>query len=205
MADSRIRYFAGLDPGQSSQYTGLAVLERTTGPDAADPGRTVKYYAVRHLERFPPGTPYAAVCGRLRHLFAVEPLAHGTLVVDRTAVGAPVVDLLRRTHLRAVVEPITITAGQQAHPDEAGGWSVPKKELVSTLQVLLQGRRIKVSRRLREAGVLLRELSAFRTKVSLTENDGLEAWREGPHDDLVLAVAVAAWHSERLRQFWIRW
>ena len=28
-------------------------------------------------------------------------------------------------------------------------------------------------------------------------------WRERPQDDLVLAVAVAVWLSERLRQFWV--
>jgi hypothetical protein len=29
------------------------------------------------------------------------------------------------------------------------------------------------------------------------------AWREGAHDDLVLAVAIAAWKGEHLRKFWI--
>jgi hypothetical protein len=40
-------------------------------------------------------------------------------------------------------------------------------------------------------------------KATLSPKDTLEAWREGPHDDLVLAVAIAAWQSEQLRDFWV--
>jgi len=33
--------------------------------------------------------------------------------------------------------------------------------------------------------------------VTAATADLLDAWRDGPHDDLVLAVAVAAWRAER--------
>jgi hypothetical protein len=34
--------------------------------------------------------------------------------------------------------------------------------------------------------------------------DSFEAWRENPHDDLVLAIAIAAWVGERaMYEFWI--
>ena len=87
---------------------------------------------------------------------------------------------------------------------DSGFWQVPKKDLVSTLQVLLQSRRIKVAPSLPESQTLVQELMSFRAKATLASNDTLDAWREGPHDDLVLAVAIAAWQSERLREFWIR-
>ena len=172
--------------------------------DAAEPGRTLKRYAVRHLERFPLGTPFPEICTRLGELFSAPPLAHTTLVVDQTAVGQPVIGLLRRQRLRASIQPVTITAGDHASIDERGVWSAPKKELVSTLQLLLQSRRIKVAPNLPESGTLVRELVRFRTKATLSANDTLEVWRERPHDDLVLAVAIAAWQGERLREFWIR-
>jgi hypothetical protein len=199
-----IKYISGLDLGQAAELTALAVLEKTTGPAPYDPSRKAKYYAVRHLERFALGTSFPAICDRLHELFSEPPLAHSNLVVDQTAVGQPVVKLLQRARLRATLRPVTITAGHQAHLNEDGSWSVPKKDLVSTLQVLLQARRIKVASSLPESQTLVQELRSFRVKVILSPNDTLEAWREGPHDDLVLAVAIAAWQSERLQEYWIR-
>ena len=37
----------------------------------------------------------------------------------------------------------------------------------------------------------------FKRKVSLAGRDTYEAWREGTHDDLVLAAALAEWYAER--------
>jgi len=74
---------------------------------------------------------------------------------------------------------------------------VPKKELVASLQVLLQTRRLKVAKTLPEAATLVRELETFRVKVTEAANETFGAWREGQHDDLVLAVALAAWMGER--------
>jgi hypothetical protein len=37
----------------------------------------------------------------------------------------------------------------------------------------------------------------FRVKIDpLTAHDSYGAWREGQHDDLVLAVALAVWFAE---------
>ena len=202
MNDDSIKYFSGLDLGQAAEFTSLAVVEQTTAPDPEAPERNVKHYAVRHLERFALGTPFTAVCTRLRAMFAEPPLAHSMLAVDQTAVGSPVVKLLRRARLKASIRPYTITAGNQASMDEAGCWSVPKKHLVSNLQVLLQSRRIKVAPGLPASAMLVQELRSFRAKTTLLSNATLDVWREGPHDDLVLAVAIAAWHSEQLKRPW---
>jgi hypothetical protein len=204
MDNDDVKYFTGLDLGQAAEFTGLAVLERTTGPDPEAPRRTVKHFAVRHLKRFPLGTPFPEIFTSVRDLFATTPLTSSTLVVDQTSVGRPVVDLLRRARLKASIIPVTITSGDQASIDESGVWSAPKKELVSNLQVLLQSRRLQVASTLPEAATLTRELVRFRTKAMLSPNDTLEVWRERPHDDLVLAVAIAAWQGERLKEFWIR-
>jgi hypothetical protein len=203
MVTNNIKYISGLDLGQAAEFTALAVLEQTTGPDSAETGRAVKRYAVRHLERFRLGTPFTEICARLRALLSGPPLAESLLAVDQTGVGQPVVNLLRRARLRAAIRSVTITGGNQSHVSADGGWLVPKKELVSTLQVLLQSRRIKVALSMPESRTLVRELLSFRVKAPLSLNDTLEAWRDGPHDDLVLAVAIAAWQSERLRKFWI--
>ncbi len=115
-----------------------------------------------------------------------------------------VMNLLRRARLRASIRPVTITAGDGDSIDDRGVCSAPRKELVSTLQLLLQSRRLKVTPNLPASATLVRVLMRFRNKATLSANDALEVWRERPHDDLVLAVAVAAWLGETLKEFWIR-
>ena len=59
-ADERITYVAGLSLGQASEASGFAVLERRCRHGKwGDSGDAT--YAVRHLVRYPPGTPYAAI------------------------------------------------------------------------------------------------------------------------------------------------
>lgn len=68
---------------------------------------------------------------------------------------------------------------------------------MTCLQLLLQGRRLKVAESLAEADVLTRELQAFRSKVRLAStHETVEARRECDHDDLVLVVALACWWAE---------
>jgi hypothetical protein len=187
-------YFTGLDLGQTTDYSALAVLEQTRAPAYDDPGRMVKQYAVRHLQRFPLGTPYTAICAQVGELFATNPLLRTTLVVDQTGVGRPVVDMLRKASVAAQIRPITITGGQQASP-AADGWHVPKKELVSTLQVLLQTRRLQVAPSLPEAKTLVKELLDFKVKITAAAHETFGNFREGTHDDLVLAIMLAAWQG----------
>ena len=37
---------------------------------------------------------------------------------------------------------------------------------------------------------------AFQVKITAAANATFGAWREGSHDDLVLAVAMACWYGE---------
>lgn len=113
------------------------------------------------------------------------------------------------TGLTARVVPITITGGSQVNADDAdglGGWRVPKRELVSVVQVLMGTGRLVVDKRLPLASVLIKELENFKDKMNLdTGNQSFEAWRESDHDDCVLAVAMALWVGERVqREFWVR-
>jgi hypothetical protein len=64
------------------------------------------------------------------------------------------------------------------------------------VQLLLQARRLKVAK-LPEREVLMKELAAFKVKVTAAANETFEAWRERDHDDLVFAVCLAAWMGER--------
>jgi hypothetical protein len=224
MAD--ITYVTGLDLGQARDFTALAILERTRPDEPSPPERETfrarhwwsgietmpvrpavpkreRAYAVRHLERFPLGTSYPAICAHMVELFEQPPLAGTRLVVDQTGVGRAVVDMICRARPQATICPITITAGHEVVPDGAG-WHVPKKELVSVLQVLLQSHRLQVARRLRMAPVLVKELEAFRVKITAGALETFASWRERDHDDLVLAVALAAWVGEHaMQELWV--
>lgn len=193
--DERVRYVGGLSLGPPGQFTGLAVLEKRY-----QCGRygheTDARYAVRHLARFPPGTAYAQVVGALRAVFAAEPVKGGVLVVDQTGVGRAVFEAVRDARLGATVRGLTVTAGHAAQADDRGGWLVPKKDLAGVLQVLLQEQRLKVAPALEHAATLATELQHFQLKAVPLDPSAVE-WRDRPHDDLVLAVASAAWLAER--------
>ena len=177
------RFVLALDLGPAADFTALAVLER----DPAD----ARAFAVRHLARFPPGTPYAAVGVAVAATVRDGGLGRPPLVADLTAVGPGLLPSLRPAVRPARVVPVLLTAGQTAA--EADGLRrVPKRDLVTNLQLLLQERRLLVAPALPEAALLVRELTAFRATVSLSDLDAGD-WRERPADDLVLAVALAAW------------
>jgi hypothetical protein len=194
-ADERTRYLAGLSLGPPGMFTGLAVVEKryTAGKYGHE---TDARYAVRHLARFPPGTPHGQVVDALRAVFAAEPVRGGLLVVDQTGVGRAVFDSVRAAGVGAGLLGITVTAGHAAAFDDRGGWLVPKKDLAGVLQVLLQEQRLKVAPALEQARTLADELNQFQLKTISLDPSAVE-WRERPHDDLVLAGASAAWQAKR--------
>jgi hypothetical protein len=160
-------------------------------------------YEVPHLARFPLGTPYPEVVQQFVALVQTPALRGCFIAADQTGVGRAVVDMLTDAMKGQVLcqfTGITITGGHQVTAAD-DGFHVPKKELVATLQVLLQTRRLRVARSLPEAGVLVKELENFRVKITESAHETFGAWREGQHDDLVLAVAMAAWVGERCREY----
>jgi hypothetical protein len=154
---------------------------------------------LRHLERVPLGTSYREVVRIVCDVVGkVEGLGACTLVVDATGVGAPVVDLLREAELNARVVAVTITGADRVSRRSNGDWLVPKRDLVTGLQLMLQTEELRIASGLRAADVLVKELREMRVKVSMSGHENFEAWRSGAHDDLVLATALACWRS-RLR------
>ncbi len=184
-------FLVGLDLGQAQDFTALAVLERppTDGPEGAA-------YALRHLVRWPLGTPYTTLVPAVARIMAAAPLCGCDLVADQTGVGRALVDMLRQA-LPSRVVPVTITGGHAVTVAADGSYHVPKKELVTGLQVLLQGRRLHIARGLSQARALARELANFQVRITAAAHETFGVWRHGQHDDLVLAVALACWWAER--------
>lgn len=181
-------FTVGLDLGQAQDYTALCVVE------TVETGKQRSYH-VRHLERFRLGTPYPAIVERVKALVSTDPLTgEYMLVADATGVGRPVVDLLYMADVSTV--PVTITGGDAVSYDN-GGWRVPKRDLVSGLQVLLQSGRLRFAEGLPDVPTLVKELLAFQVKITADAHDTYGAWREGAHDDMVLSVALAVWYADR--------
>ncbi len=189
-------FVLGLDLGQVHDYTALAVVERPAPPDNAEESQTV-VYALRHLQRYALGTPYTDIVPAVMQQARSVPLGGSPLVVDQTGVGRALVDMLRRAGGAGRIIPVTITGGQTISRTEDGSYHVPKKELVTCLQLLLQERRLKMPRDLPHVQTLVQELHSFQVKITLSAQETFGAWREGVHDDLVLALALACWWAER--------
>jgi hypothetical protein len=161
---------------------------------------------VRYLHRYPLRTDYIAmaedVAAKIAHLIALPESGDRKppLVIDHTGVGRAVFDVFRRAGMGIPLIGITITGGHTAHrdPDRPWEWHVPKKDLVSALQVAVQNDRLKIAPQLELAKVLAGEMQNFRMKVTTAANVTYEHWRNSDHDDLVLSVAMAAWMSERM-------
>jgi hypothetical protein len=204
VAEETIEYISGISLGQANEYTALAVLERRVPRDRRDDAQPLSSFSVRHLERFQIGTSYSAIFERISNLFSAKPLPGNVLIADQTAVGDPVMRSLQRANTPGGFKRVVITNGLEATRD-AKCWQVPKKDLVGILQVLFQDKRLKIVAQLPEVPTLIDELLNFRMKPAPVSTDPLAAWRDGPQDDLLFAIAIATWWIERGRpRVWVR-
>jgi hypothetical protein len=192
-------FFSGLDLGKQSDFSALAVVEVAHTIDPERPREPVRHYSCRHLQRWPLGTPYPEIINAVGRLYPKTPLENSILVIDATGVGSGVVDMARdsfhRNNVPCTIRGVLITAGFAVTLAD-DGWHVAKRELVSALQALLQGRRLKVARELPEAATLARELEVFQLKITESANETYGALGTGQHDDLVLALMLACWFAE---------
>jgi hypothetical protein len=179
--------FVGVDLGQRQDPTAIVVVEQAN----------VGSLEVRFAERVALGTPYPQVVERVRGIVqSREMVGRCWLTVDATGVGAPVVEMLRGARLGCEICPVTITGGASAHANGTD-WSVPKRDLISGLQVLLERDALKIGAKLREAQTLVREL--LNMQMTLKSNGGTRMGADGcgEHDDLVIALALACWRAGR--------
>jgi hypothetical protein len=203
--------FVGLDLGQAKDFSALAIIERgstatTTDKNGEKPNCTntkdeINSLHCIHLHRWQLRTPYPSIIADVVEMinnFDPERTSDGkpVLAIDATGVGAPVVDLFKREKINAELVPIQIVSGANVS-EENGMFRVPKRDLVSVVQVGLQNRTLKIAESLNLAETLSRELQNFTVKITDAANDIYGAWREGTHDDLVLAVALAVWKANQ--------
>jgi len=188
-----VKYHVGVDLGQVNDYTAVCVLEVLRPPEINE-GRLL---VLKYLTRFR-DVLYPDIADTVEKLMQDPRLSGRTsLAVDATGVGPAVTDLLKKRGMSP--KEVRIHGGDSETRGEGGIHRVPKRNLVSTLQVALQTGVLKIPSKL-QLGVTLRdELMNFRVKIDVsTGHDSYEAWREGDHDDLVLATALAVWSASRV-------
>ena len=189
-------FYLGLDLGKLRDFSALAVVEREEARVGWSPANSPTVLRVRYLERIALGTPYTRVVARVAELTRhsnLNGVSH--LIVDATGVGVPVVESLRAAQLGCRgMTAVTITGGDRTRQASGYGvgehWHVPRTDLLAGLRMLLERGELKISKTMREAGTLARELMSMRSGA---EN------LNGQHDDLVLAVALACWQAMRAK------
>lgn len=193
-------YILGLDLGQASDPSALTVTEKETPYVSARHGREHgdPSYAVVHIDRFDLGTPYPEVVRRTAAVQrAPETGEDPSLVMDATGVGAPVVDDFKEEGLDPVE--IIFTSGDSV-TSEGKTYKVPKADLATTVQVLLQTGRLAIAEDLDHAGQLVREMKQFRVKVTDAGHARFEHAAESDSDDVLLSLACALWYGENAVQ-----
>ena len=191
--------FVGADIGKSSDPTAIVAVEvfrpeRVTPRDRWPQVR----HRIRWIERVPLGTDYPRVVNKIASV-AEAAQANGwgnvAIVLDSTGVGEPVKDMLRhRTSIQ--LRAITFTGAEKATQAGTFDWNVPKIDLVTALEVVMQTRRLECVPDCPLQQDLSAELSTFDFSISDRGHASFEA-SAGKHDDLVLALCLAVWWGER--------
>jgi hypothetical protein len=198
---TRRNYTLGLDLGQSIDPTAVAVIERVRVPQITawvpvrEPHVYATTYGLRHLERLPLGTTYPDIITHVQTMLATAPLAGNCrLVIDKTGVGRPVFDMFTTAKLRPRGMTITAGDGWSIDPDHGDSVRVAKLLLVSRLEASLHSGALKISKDLKELPALISELQDFTSNRTASGYTQFNA-RQGKHDDMILAVAIALWHT----------
>lgn len=220
-SEKRIRVM-GVDLGQANDRSAAVVLERRTqDPDFTGPNWP--YITLQKIRRYPQDADYTL---QVDNILAYPDLDF--LVVEYNGVGRPVVDQLRRRareiNFRGRIIPI-ITVGSNARLHEVADAkgvtiSVPKINLVSSINLLVQSGRLKVPdphtcqdvETAENIPLLTREMRNFEMRIRQINNAAASyrlgnVEKSGAHDDLVMSLGLAAWfminRSRREPAIWI--
>lgn len=193
------KWYFGADLGQRRDFSALAVLELSWQPRGHCPVSFAYQFEptlrVRNLTRFPKGISYESLYNILRDrlrnyapLRENEPSRCRQLIIDASGPGPPLVDRLRAnlTGHNVTLRPVILTGGRGGQSLQGGYTSVPRRNLITCLQLLMAVRSLRCARDLEGVEALrdeLLELQAGDTHPSSATT----------HDDLAIATALAAW------------
>lgn len=178
-----IYQYIGLDLGRQVDHSAIAVIAQSRGD-----------LILKHLRRIPIGTDYLDVIDEVQSAirFLGAPRRPSTrrprvfLALDAAGPGQLAMEIFRNSGSGARIVPVCITGGAAENMLRGGICAVPRQALIANLCALLQSGRLGFSSQLYWVRELMRELSSLRV-------DG----RQANHDDLVMALGLAAWLAIR--------
>ncbi len=207
----RVRYVTaksewvlGLDLGALVDPSALAVVERRTSGtgewelDAAKVSREIARddLFLRYVERIPLKSSYLDVTSYVLRLLDKPPFdGTGTLVLDRTGVGQPVLDLFHAQGATPVS--VFFTGGDTTHQD-GRDFRVPKTTLINNLIAKIDCGELTAADDLPDREAFEDELLSFRRKTGAAGRVSYDA-ESGKHDVLLIAVSLAVWWASRPR------
>ncbi len=185
--------------GEGIQPTALAVVAQEVVKGSSW-GAENKALQLRYLERRPLQENYPDIVARISKLLEApevkdeERCGGAEVVLDVTGSGRAILELFEGAEVTPIV--VTITGVLEEEVD-SNDWRVPRVELVGALRVVYETERLKMAKGIDHLETLLGELREFKKRPTRIDPSAPETWREGQFDDLVFAVALAAWRANR--------
>lgn len=182
-----LEYLIGLDVGQQNDYTVLSIIKITPMVDQL-------IYGLVYLMKFPLRTSYTNVTRTTASLINKNFINEEyIMIVDYTGVGRPIVDLLREENLSIIAA--NITSGSTPNWKNRREVSIPKKDIISSLQVVFQSKRIKIAYNIKLFEDIKKEFINFKAKTSNVGRRSFSA-SGSHHDDIVMSIGLAIWYGE---------
>jgi hypothetical protein len=187
-----------VDLGCVNDWTAFTLIEQVFVPVRRDvgPPDLVPEFHCGYIDRPDLGTSYPEIVRLTRR--RMDALGSDVdLVVDATGVGRGPVDMMIEVGLSPIG--VVLTSGDSERRTDEFFWHVPKRSIISSMQVMLQNRRFKVRRGMPLADVGLQELRDYRIQVTKSKNETYAA-RQGKHDDIVCSWCLGAWRCKRMEE-----
>jgi hypothetical protein len=158
---------------------------------------------LRHLERLPVETTYPKTVDRISTLLETPEIKVGEkcggaeVVLDITGSGRAILEIFKRADILPVVVRIIGAGQREEQVKPTWDWHVPKIELAGVLRVVFEAGRLQMAKDLELVQTLMNELREFKMRPVRIDPGDPETWRDTEFDDLVFAVALAAWRASR--------
>lgn len=195
------RWILSADLGQTGDPTAITVAHHVVTPlDRWTPIREREYWKQErtetidalHIERLPLNMSYVDQVRHIRTLLIRPPFDRlkPDFLIDSTGVGKGVADLFDALHVKPIR--VTISSGLETNQHGAYEFTVPKQELISSLDAAMHSSKLRIASKLREADALRNEFVDFERKITASGRATYAA-RATAHDDLVLSLSMVTW------------